>query len=92
MLKKCDICKTEMFQDENNEWFCPNCEAEDFITTFDEGDDSWMKTKFKVVQPKTKAVTIRFNVHDIEKAKKIAEKQNVPYQTLIKEIVHKNLA
>ncbi len=90
MTKKCEICDTEMFQDEHNEWFCPNCEAEDFMTSFEDNDD-WMKTKFKVVQPKTKSVTIRLNIYDIEKAKKIAKDKNLPYQSLIKEIIHKNL-
>jgi len=91
MIKKCDICQTEMFQDENDELFCPNCEADDFMTEFEESDDTWMKTKFKVVLPKTKSVTIRLNVCDIEKAKQIAKNKNLPYQTLIKEIIHKNL-
>ncbi len=90
MANNCEKCNTEMFQDENNEWFCPNCEAEDFMTSFEDNDD-WMKTKFKVVQPKTKSVTIRLNVYDIEKAKKMAKDKNLPYQTLIKEIIHKNL-
>ena len=92
MIKKCEICDSEMFQDENNEWFCPSCEADDFMASFDQDDDGWMKTKFKIVQPKTKSVTIRLNVHDIEKAKGLAKAKNLPYQTLIKEIIHKNLA
>jgi predicted DNA binding CopG/RHH family protein len=61
------------------------------MTSFDESDDTWMKTKFKVISPKTKSVTIRLNICDIEKAKKIAKDKNLPYQTLIKEIIHKNL-
>ena len=92
MTKKCDICNSELFQDEKNEWFCPNCEAEDFVMSFDEDNDGWMKTKFKVVQPKTKPITIRLNVYDIELAKKVAKTKNIPYQTYIKEIIHKNLA
>lgn len=92
MTKKCEICKNEMFEDEKGEFFCPNCEAEEFLTSFDENDDSWMKNKFKIVKPKTKSVTIRMNVYDIEKVKNIAKKKNVPYQTLLKEIIHKNLA
>jgi predicted DNA binding CopG/RHH family protein len=91
MIKQCKQCNNEMFQDEKDEWFCPNCETDDFIMSFNENDDGWMKTKFKVVQPKTKSVTIRLNIYDIEKAKEIAKKKNLPYQTLIKEIIHKNL-
>ena len=92
MIKKCDICESKLFQDDKNEWFCPQCEAEDFLTTFEQENDDWMKTKFKVVQPKTKAITIRLNIYDIEKAKQIAKSKNLPYQTLIKDIIHKNLA
>lgn len=92
MIKKCNICDNEMVQDESNEWFCPSCEAEIFMSTFDKEDDSWMQTKLKVVLPKTKSVTIRLNVYDIEKAKKLAKNKNMPYQTLIKDIIHKNLA
>lgn len=92
MIKKCDICGNEMFQDEKNEWFCPDCEAKDFMTIFEQDNDDWMKTKFKVIKPRTKSVTIRLNICDIEKAKKIAKDKNLPYQTLIKDIIHKNLA
>ena len=92
MTKKCEVCKTEMFEDEKGELFCPDCEAEAFLTSFDETDDSWMENKVKVVQPKTKPVTIRMNVYDINKAKSLAKSKNVPYQTLLKEIIHKNLA
>lgn len=92
MTKKCKICDNEMFQDENNELFCPNCEAGSFLATFNEDNDEWMNSKIKVVQPKTKSVTIRLNVYDIEKAKKMAKDKNLPYQTFIKEIIHKNLA
>ncbi len=92
MTKKCNICENEMFQDENDEWFCPDCETNDFVTSFDKDNDDWMKTKFKIIQPKKKSVTIRLNVYNIKKAKKIAKDKNLPYQTLIKEIIHKNLA
>jgi len=90
-MTKCEKCNNEMFQDEKNEWFCPTCEADDFIMSFDENDDGWMKTKFKIIKPKTKSVTIRLNICDIEKAKEIAKEKNLPYQTLIKDIIHKNL-
>ena len=91
MDKKCDICGNELYQDDKNEWFCSTCEAEDFLMAFDKEDDNWMTTKFKVVQPKTKSVTIRLNIFDIEKAKQLAKDKNLPYQTLIKDIIHKNL-
>lgn len=91
MIKKCNICNSELFEDEKGELFCPDCEAEEFLETFDENDDSWMNNKFKVVKPKTKSVTIRINISDIEKAKKYAKSKNVPYQSLLKDIIHRSL-
>lgn len=91
MIKKCEICDSELFEDEKGELFCPDCEADEFLETFDENDDSWMKNKFKIIKPKTKPVTIRINVADIEKAKKIAKDKNVAYQTLLKNVIHQNL-
>lgn len=43
MIKRCDVCQAEMFQDENNEWFCPKCEEDEFMTEFDKNDDKWLK-------------------------------------------------
>lgn len=91
MIKKCAICNSELFKDETGELFCPDCYAGEFLKTFDEKDDSWMKNKFKVIQPKTKPITIRMNVSDIEKAKTLAKIKGLPYQTLLKEIIHNNL-
>lgn len=93
MTKKCEKCKTELFQDKDGEWFCPECEAEDFLETFNPEDESDIETaQWKVVKPETKPVTIRLNVVDIQRAKKLAKERNMPYQTLLKEIIHKNLA
>lgn len=91
-MKKCEICNSELFMDEKNELFCPECETSSFLTTFDEEDDSWMGQNFKIVKPKTKSVTIRLYISDIEKAKSVAKDKNIPYQALIKDILHKNLA
>ncbi len=93
MIKKCEKCKTELFKDKNNEWFCPDCDAEEFLKDFNPEDESDIETgKWKVVKPETKPVTIRLNVIDIQRAKKLAKERNMPYQTLLKEIIHKNLA
>ncbi len=92
MTTKCKLCKNELFEDENGDLFCPDCEADKFLTTFDENDDSWLNSKFKTVKPKTKPVTLRMNINDIEKAKKIAKLSNMPYQKLLKDIIHENLS
>ncbi len=93
MSEKCKKCNTELFQDDKGEWFCPDCEADEFMESFNPEDDSDINNaKWQVVKPETKPVTIRLNVVDIQRAKKIASEKNVPYQTLLKEIIHKNLA
>jgi predicted DNA binding CopG/RHH family protein len=93
MIKKCEICKSELFQDENGEWFCPDCVADEFMEKFNPNDDSDIENaKWEVVKPKTKPVTIRLNEVDIQRAKKLAKEKKVPYQSLLKEIIHKNLA
>lgn len=92
MAKKCKICNTELYKDENDELFCANCEAEEYLNSFDEEDNTWLKNTPELIKPETKPVTIRLNVVDIQRAKKLATEKNVPYQTLLKEIIHKNLA
>jgi predicted DNA binding CopG/RHH family protein len=91
-MKKCDICGNELFYDENDELFCPDCEANELLEAFDEADDSWLKKAHKVVMPKTKPITIRLNVYDIEKAKEQALALRIPYQTLLKDIIRNKLA
>lgn len=96
-LKKCQICN-EMVEDiyETNSGVeaCGDCFADDFLETFDENEDDFIfeNAKWEVVKPETKPITIRLNVIDIERAKKLAKEKNMPYQTLLKEIIHKNLA
>lgn len=91
MIRKCEICNNELFEDENDKIFCPKCKSQEFVSQFDENDDSWMSYKFKIVRPKTKPVTIRMNIYDFEKAKELAKSKNMPYQSLLKEIIHRNL-
>lgn len=43
----------------------------------------------KTIKPKKKLYSIRLNEDDMEKLKKIAEEQWLPYQTLISSILHK---
>ncbi len=93
MSKKCEKCKSELFLDKDKAWFCPECEADEFLEDFNPEDESDIQTsEWKVVKPETKPVTIRLNVVDVQIAKKLAKERNMPYQTLLKEIIHKNLA
>lgn len=93
MIQKCTKCNTELFQDNKGELFCPDCVADEYMESFNPEDDTDINTaKWEVVKPETKPITIRLNVVDIQRAKKIAKEKKVPYQTLLKEIIHKNLA
>jgi predicted DNA binding CopG/RHH family protein len=45
--------------------------------------------KIKRAEPPTKAISIRIPVDDLERVQSIAKKKGVPYQTYIKNLVHK---
>jgi predicted DNA binding CopG/RHH family protein len=96
-LKKCEMCNEsveDLYETDKGQMLCGDCFATDFLETFDETDDSWLDNvkNWKVVRPETKPITLRINVMDIQRAKKIAKEKNMPYQTYLKEIIHKNLA
>lgn len=99
MTKKLHICpeckdKTEdLYETEDGRMLCGDCFAGDFLKTFDENDDSWMDDieSVRIVTPETKPVTIRINVMDIQRAKRKAKEKGIPYQTLIKNIIHENI-
>ena len=99
-LKKCEICKEkveELYKTDKGEQLCGDCFGDEFLKHFDETDDSLFEEAIKsgnvkAVKPETRPITIRLNVVDIQRAKKLANDKNVPYQTLLKEIIHKNLA
>lgn len=64
--------------------------------SLEESDPEWFKKEIKKLQEAAKAykqakklVSIRLANHDIEKVKKMAEEEWMPYQTLISAIVHK---
>ncbi len=89
MKKTCTRCNTELFKDETGELFCPECYANEFLNTFNEKDDSDVKNnKWKVIAPKTKPITIRIPLKDLEKLKSMAKLKNTPYQKLLKGIIH----
>lgn len=99
-LRKCEICAdkvVDLYETQANKLVCGDCFASDYLENVDETDTSWINKaansgEAKVVKPKTKPVTIRLNEIDIEIAKRTAKQRNMPYQTLLKEIIHKNLA
>jgi predicted DNA binding CopG/RHH family protein len=54
----------------------------------DQRDD--IKGSWRILDPKTKPVTLRLNEADLIKAK--ARKLGNPYQTLLKEVIHQALS
>jgi len=64
--------------------------------SLEESDPEWFKKEIKKLQnaaknyQKTKKIiSIRLDTHDIEKVKKMAEEEWMPYQTLLSAIIHK---
>jgi len=104
MVKKlfkniCQECKEkveDLYDTEDGRMLCGDCYATDFLKTFDENDDSLFEEAIKtgnvrIVTPETKPVTIRMNVVDIHSNKRKAKEKGMPYQTLIKNIIHEHL-
>ncbi|MEE8114018.1 MAG: hypothetical protein V3U06_11180 [Candidatus Binatia bacterium] len=90
-LKKCRNCGSEMYRDDQEKWFCPNCILEQISLEFlDESQDYRGELKRTyVLEPPTKQVSIRLAVSDLELARKLARRKRVPkYQTYIKQLLH----
>lgn len=79
-LKKMPLLKTE------NDVF-------DFWSRHDSTDYvDWSKTKkavFPNLKPTSRLISIRFPVSDLNRIKAFAQRYDIPYQTLIKKIVHR---
>jgi predicted DNA binding CopG/RHH family protein len=92
--KKCRKCGTEMYMDDQREWFCPDCVVEEIQPDFlDEKKVSRGELKRPyVLEPPTRQVSLRLPVSDLELARKIARRKGIPkYQTYIKTLLHKML-
>ena len=94
-LKPCQACKEkveDLYETDTGRMLCGDCFATDFLKTFDENDDSDIENaEWKIVTPETKPITIRINVVDIQRAKRKAKEKGMPYQTLLKNIIHEHL-
>lgn len=94
MTKQCRKCGEEKYQDDQGQWFCPDCILEEIDPAFldEEGDDRGELKRPYVLEPLTKQVSIRLPVTDLELAKQIAKRKGIPkYQTYIKTLLHKAL-
>ena len=92
--KKCKKCGTEMYQDDQGEWFCPDCIVEEIEHAFlDERLDHPGELKRPyILSPPTKQVSIRFAASDLELARRLARRKGIPkYQTYIKTLLHEAL-
>jgi len=93
-VKKCRKCGTEMYQDNQGKWFCPDCVLEEIKPDFlDEKLDHPGELKRPyVMEPPTQQISIRLPLSDLELARKLARRKGIPkYQTYIKTLLHKSL-
>ena len=92
--KKCRTCGAEMYQDDQGEWFCPDCVLEEIEPGFldEEKDHPGELKRAYVLQPPTKQVSIRLPLGDLALARKLARRKGIPkYQTYIKTLLHEAL-
>ncbi len=89
MKRKCKKCGSELYQAEDLKWFCLLCLAKE-IEERDREDD--IKGTWRILEPKTKPVTLRLSEADLAKVKAQARKLGKPYQTLLKEVIHQALS
>ena len=85
MKRMCRRCGSALYQAEDLKWFCLLCLAREIEEREQEDDVSGA---WKVLDPKTRPVTLRLSEVDLEKAKVRAKKLRKPYQTFLKEVIH----
>ena len=93
--KTCRKCGVEMYQDDQDLWFCPDCIVEEISPAFlDERLDHPGELKRPyLLSPPTKQVSMRLAVSDVELARRLARRKGIPkYQTYIKTLLHEALA
>lgn len=91
MTKQCKKCGEEMYRDDQNQWFCPDCVLDEIDPAFldEERDDRGELGRPYVLEPPTKQVSIRLPVTDLELAKRMAKRKGIPkYQSYIKTLLH----
>ncbi|MBI5379158.1 MAG: hypothetical protein HZA23_03270 [Nitrospirae bacterium] len=94
MTKTCKKCGQEMYQDDQGQWFCPDCILEEIEPAFldEEREDRGELKRPYVLAPPTKQVSIRLPVTDLDQAKRLARRKGIPkYQSYIKTLLHEAL-
>ena len=92
--KKCKTCGAEKYQDDQGQWFCPDCILEQIDPAFldEERDDRGELKRPYVLEPATKPVSIRLPISDLDLAKRLARRKRIPkYQSYIKTLLHEAL-
>ena len=56
------------------------------------GASDFEKASFPNLKPTTRPVSIRISISDLNRVKERANETNIPYQSLIKEYIHKGVA
>jgi len=85
MKRMCRRCGSALYQAEDLKWFCLLCLAREIEEREQEDDVSGA---WKVLDPKTRPVTLRLSEVDLAKAKVRAKRLRKPYQTFLKEVIH----
>lgn len=89
MRKRCKKCGSELYQAEDLKWFCLLCLAKEIEERDQENE---VGGTWKLLDPKTKPVTLRLSEVDLARAKTKARKLGKRYQTLLKEVIHDALS
>ena len=89
MKRKCKKCGSELYQAEDLKWFCLLCLAKEIE---ERDQENVVKGKWSILEPESKAVTLRLGENDLAKAKARARKLGTPYQTLLKDFIHQALS
>jgi predicted DNA binding CopG/RHH family protein len=89
LKKKCKKCDSELYQADDLKWFCLLCLAKEIEERDRENEVSGT---WRILESKTKPVTLRLSELDLARAKARARKLGKPYQTLLKEVIHQALS
>lgn len=84
MKKPLNVPKFKNEDEERRFW-----EKVDLAEHFEAGD--FERASFPDLKPTTRPVSIRISVSDLNRVKERANETNIPYQSLIKEYIHKGV-
>ena len=92
--RKCRKCKTEMYQDDQSKWFCPDCILRQIEPTFldEKVDHPGNLRRPYILEPASQQVSIRLPITDLKLAQKLARRKGISkYQTYLRSLLHDTL-